>query len=183
LIDEPELHLHPKAQESLAKLLLEESKDKQIIISTHSPYLFKSLLNKSGIITLKRNDQNKVILTKEDAKANLLFPWSPSWGEINFNAYDMPTIDFHNELYGYLQEREKKYRTSDVDTFLVTKGITKEKEWIKLKNGKTGNTEHVTLQTYIRNSIHHPENTLNNPYTDSELKQSIEEILRILKPT
>src|SRR5690606_30726868 len=39
LIDEPELHLHPKAQDKLMELLLNESKDKQIILSTHSPYI------------------------------------------------------------------------------------------------------------------------------------------------
>lgn len=38
VIDEPELSLHPTAQKSLHKVLSEESKDKQIILITHSPY-------------------------------------------------------------------------------------------------------------------------------------------------
>lgn len=38
VIDEPELSLHPSAQKRLMQILLKESKDKQIIISTHSPY-------------------------------------------------------------------------------------------------------------------------------------------------
>ena len=38
LIDEPEISLHPDLQRKLFKLLVEYSKDKQIIISTHSPY-------------------------------------------------------------------------------------------------------------------------------------------------
>jgi len=37
-IDEPELSLHPSLQKKLNKLLVEFSKDRQIIISTHSPY-------------------------------------------------------------------------------------------------------------------------------------------------
>lgn len=37
LIDEPELHLHPQFQEKLNNWLMEQSKTKQIVISTHSP--------------------------------------------------------------------------------------------------------------------------------------------------
>jgi len=38
LIDEPELSLYPQAQRKLLALLLEESKSKQVFISTHSSY-------------------------------------------------------------------------------------------------------------------------------------------------
>lgn len=180
LIDEPELHLHPKAQESLAKILLEESKDKQIIISTHSPYMFKPLMiDEAGVFTLRRNDNKEITCTKENDKTNKLFPWSPSWGEINYYAYDMPTVDFHNELYGYLQETSKKLRIEDFDKYLNQLGIKKNKKWIK--KGKS-QSEDVTLQTFIRHSIHHPENQLNlPPYTDSEMRTSIKEMINLLK--
>ncbi|MFK1574090.1 ATP-dependent nuclease [Pseudomonas aeruginosa] len=38
IIDEPELSLHPSLQKRLASLLYKYSKDRQIIIATHSPY-------------------------------------------------------------------------------------------------------------------------------------------------
>lgn len=38
VIDEPELSLHPSLQRRLSKLFTEYAKDRQIIISTHSPY-------------------------------------------------------------------------------------------------------------------------------------------------
>ncbi len=38
VIDEPELSVHPSLQKKLLELLIEYSKDRQIIISTHSPY-------------------------------------------------------------------------------------------------------------------------------------------------
>ena len=38
IIDEPELSLHPTAQKSLSSILSEISKNKQIILCTHSPY-------------------------------------------------------------------------------------------------------------------------------------------------
>jgi predicted ATP-dependent endonuclease of OLD family len=48
LVDEPELYLHPAAQKKLFDLLIEESKSRQIIISTHSPYFVDFSLIKQG---------------------------------------------------------------------------------------------------------------------------------------
>jgi predicted ATP-dependent endonuclease of OLD family len=39
LLDEPELSLHPEAQRSLYRLIRQLSKDRQIILATHSPYM------------------------------------------------------------------------------------------------------------------------------------------------
>ena len=46
LIEEPEIHLHPKAQADLAEVLAETAKaeDKQIIMTTHSEYVAGRLL-------------------------------------------------------------------------------------------------------------------------------------------
>ena len=46
LIEEPEIHLHPKAQAELAEVLAENAKaeDKQIIMTTHSEHLVERLL-------------------------------------------------------------------------------------------------------------------------------------------
>lgn len=41
IIDEPELSLHPQAQKNLIKVLSESSFEKQIIITTHSPYFVR----------------------------------------------------------------------------------------------------------------------------------------------
>ena len=106
LIDEPELHLHPKAQEKLLELLLQESKDKQIFVSTHSPYMFKHCFSHNvGLLVFNRDEQNKILISDTKDKGWGLFPWSPSWGEINFFAYDLPTVEFHNELYGFIQSK------------------------------------------------------------------------------
>ena len=46
LIEEPEIHLHPKAQADLASVLVEEAKlsDKQIMMTTHSEHVVGRLL-------------------------------------------------------------------------------------------------------------------------------------------
>lgn len=40
ILDEPELSLHPQAQRRLHRLIIKLSKDRQVILATHSPYLF-----------------------------------------------------------------------------------------------------------------------------------------------
>ena len=46
LIEEPEIHLHPKAQAELAEVLTEEAKanGKQMIMATHSEHILSRLL-------------------------------------------------------------------------------------------------------------------------------------------
>ena len=58
LIDEPEISLHPDLQRKLFKLLVEYSKDRQIIISTHSPYFvdWNVFSNKGKIIRFKKEE-------------------------------------------------------------------------------------------------------------------------------
>ena len=174
LIDEPELHLHPKAQDKFLSLLLDESKDKQVIVSTHSPYIFKEALNgPSKMIILKRDAANQIILEYPNTTGWGKFPWSPSWGEINFHAFDMPSVEFHNELFGYIQERNKLNTISSVDTHMVANGVTQTKNWIRENGGVAQPAQPATLPCYVRNSIHHPENQHNLRYTDTELKDSI----------
>jgi hypothetical protein len=55
----------------------------------------------------------------------------------------------------------------------VSKGVLKTKKWKKLRGGVVQPERDVTLPTYIRNFIHHPENTNNTKYTDIELENSI----------
>ncbi len=169
LIDEPELHLHPKAQTKLVALLLEESKDKQIIIATHSPYLLKTAIaeENTGVNLFTKSNGSEIEVTNARNKNWGIFPWSPSWGEVNYFAYDMSTIEFHNELYGFLEEKFKTKLNS----------LAKNRSW---QNKKTGKNESVSLSTYIRHSIHHPENKINKKFTEKELKASIESMIKLI---
>jgi len=178
-IDEPEICLHPQAQIKLFKAILELSKTKQIFIATHSPYFFKNLLFKnSGLFLFKKNENYKVKVQNIKDKKWGIFPWSPSWGEINYHAYNLPTAEFHNELYGYLKEQSGKISLSDFDNYLK-----EDKNVGKMKNyQRNGKTENITLCTYIRNQIHHPENINNTRYTDEELNQSVDLLIKAITP-
>ncbi|HHI87693.1 MAG TPA: hypothetical protein ENK03_01995 [Candidatus Cloacimonetes bacterium] len=181
-IDEPEICLHPRAQIKLFNAILNLSKTKQIFLTTHSPYFFadRSLMN-IGIFIFRRKGNNSNI---EKIGRNWgLFPWSPSWGEINYQAYNLPMLEFHNELYGYIQEKAEKFTEKKIEKYFTDNGLEKVKKWTREKNGTAQNEQNVTLQTFIRNKVHHPENSTmqNVGYTQEELNQSIKEMISLLK--
>ena len=61
--------------------------------------------------------------------------------------------------------------------------MTATKKWTPEFGGVAKNEEDVTLPTFIRNKIHHPENTTmqSDNFTDIELKNSIDELIKIIK--
>ncbi|WP_127402941.1 ATP-dependent nuclease [Neisseria meningitidis] len=177
-IDEPELCLHPKGQTKLLEALLEISRTKQVFLTTHSPYfLVTPHLSNVGLFIFRKDGISNIV---EDASLEPMFPWSPTWGEINFKAYKLPTVELHNELYGKLQHDCGQFREKDFEQWLQSRNIQFTKQWIRENNGAAQAPYDVTLQTFIRNHIHHPENRRNALYTENELRQSIEEMIRLL---
>lgn len=61
-IDEPELSLHPAYQKRILKLFKEYSKDRQIIINTHSPYFvdMDSLVNGAYLYRTIKNENGNI---------------------------------------------------------------------------------------------------------------------------
>lgn len=178
-IDEPELCLHPKGQTKLLEALLEISKTKQVFLTTHSPYfLVTPHLSNVGLFIFRKEGIGNIV---EDASLEKMFPWSPTWGEINFKAYKLPTVELHNELYGRLQDKNGKFSERDFEQWINGQGIQFSKHWTRVNSDGTVRQPYpVSLQTFIRNHIHHPENRQNTLYTEDELKQSIEEMIRLL---
>ena len=186
LMDEPELHLHPKLQEKFADYIYELSKDDkyQIIITSHSPIFFKNLCKKENVTSIITRYSNNEFELKNYEPKSSIFPWGPTWGEINYFAFEYPTVEFHNELYGYLQEITEKTKCCELDNYLESKhNIPKDKEWTPERNGQAQSPEKVTLMTFIRHKIHHPENkTMQSVnYTDDELKYSISKMIELIK--
>lgn len=182
LIDEPELHLHPKLQEKLVEVLLEFSKTSQIIITSHSPILVKQLCvnDKVGTKIIKLSNGIPELSSINEK----VLPYD-SANEINQLAFDFPTPEYHDELYGRLQELLLCFDEASIETALVRDhSISKTKRWQREKNGAVSGAEYdITLQSFIRNKLHHPENITmqSKNFTSIELEQSINEMRAIIK--
>lgn len=183
-IDEPETFLHPKAQEKLLNALDIISDVQQVFVTTHSPYLLKSFNSHRHILysCKKSLDSNESISSSSLA---LFGKSSPTWGEINYFAYDILSVEFHNELYGFVQARAididpKNEKIDEFDKYLNSKGILIDVDWIHEKS--TGDRMYkVTNPTFIRNTIHHPENQKNTLYTPEDLRSSTEKLINIMR--
>ncbi|MFO0781348.1 MAG: AAA family ATPase [Candidatus Saccharimonadales bacterium] len=182
-VDEPETFLHPRAQEKLLAALTKISEIRQVFVATHSPYLLKKFDPKNHMLYLCEQSANSNNAKASDS-LNLFGASSPTWGEINYSAYGLHSVEFHNELYGFVQAKailqsSDNESLKEFDNFLASHSIAKDLDWThELAAGDK--TYKVTLQTYIRNSIHHPENTKNTTYTSEQLKNSIQQLIKIL---
>lgn len=182
LIDEPELHMHPKLQLSLVRLLIKMSVDSQILLTTHSPLLVKQIMENelAKIIVIKKTDD---VYYVEPTKKRVL-PYI-SANEINYLAFQLATAEYHNELYGCLQnlaivDDRDNYNETSFNTWLDEKGCKQTKVWKKINSSGKYHEQTCVLQIYIRNFIHHPENKNNEKFSDNELKQSIDEMRKII---
>lgn len=92
----------------------------------------------------------------------------PSLNEVNFSAFSEVTEEYHNELYGYIEEN---CWLSEYKLGKTTKKYIKETK--KQGNKIERKTEDKILTEYIRHQIHHPENKNNTLYTTEDLQESI----------
>lgn len=169
-LDEPETFLHPQAQNKLLEALIKLSQKSQIFITTHSPYLLRNFNSKKHRLCIFSHAVNSSSFS-ECTSLNTFPIISPTWGEINYFAFGVTSIEFHNELFGSLHallksHDESKYsRISSVDVYLAEEGNCPrdykrfddrgfdpnalESKWHPIRE--------ETLPVHIRNLIDHPE--------------------------
>lgn len=181
-IEEPETSQHVEHQNMLIDALnsIAEHDDIQVILTTHSANIVKKLGYKDLRLIMHSGTSYESSI---EMVSSYTLPYT-SLNEVNYMVFGEVTEEFHNELYGFLQkqasdevsdcEHEKEF-----EKWLIGKGCSKLKDWIRVKNKTPSAPYKVTLQTFIRNSIHHPENTENTRYTSEELKNSIIEMMEI----
>ena len=179
LLDEPETHLHPQAQEDLLKELIKitaNERNNVVFFATHSNYMIdKDDLSRNYKIFKnpnKKTDKEKTEKEQFDKK-------SSTYAGVTYQVFDIASTDYHNELYGILQDREDKFTEKEFEVFLVSKNIKAKEDYIKIKKDGSEEKYKVTLPTKIRNQIHHPENTKNKKYSNGELRESIDLLIEI----
>ena len=182
IIDEPEAFLHPSGQIQLLKLILEKSKDKQIIFTTHSPYMFQKAVGSDSFIYTFTNSGTEINVKKISDEWSLFDDIDSTWGEINYLAYGIYSIEFHIDLYNYI--RRKK----------VLEWANWKQEWIKKFDNRYFNSEQefeliypydwtensCTLFTYVRNLIHHWDDIQDDRF-DALLKESTNQMIDLIK--
>lgn len=181
LIDEPELSMHPRWQNKILQyyrnlFTKNNTQTSQIIIATHSEYVLRSALDdKNNVLIITLNDNNGTIEPHRITAPSVL-PIITS-AEINYLAFGIISVDYHIQLYGYLQSKENKPKIRDCDTFIASHALYDSTKYDK--PSAHGTTNYQTLSTYIRNAIDHPDS--GNTYTPEELKFSIEFLIELCR--
>ncbi|MFU8844239.1 MAG: ATP-binding protein, partial [Bacteroidales bacterium] len=160
-IEEPETSQHTAHQKMLIRALLELSKTQstQILLTTHSPVIVKELdFQHLRLIYLEGNRK----IVKSVLPGQLPYP---SLNEVNFVAFEEVTEEYHNELFGYLESEGL------INNF---KNGKEKMLYNRLSRNGTTIAEQKVLTEYIRHQIHHPENTQNIRYSETQLRDSIE---------
>lgn len=174
LLDEPETHLHPKAQEDLLLELVKITKNKNNNLSffaTHSNYMIDK-------INLNRN--YKVAKPKDETSLKMFENKTSSYASVNYDVFDIVSTDYHNELFAkaFDLSNTKNLTAFDKKITELNDGTYKiEKEYTQTKD----NRFNCTLCTYIRHQIHHPENELNKRFSEAELVKSIKVLKLIIE--
>lgn len=183
MLDEPETWLHPSAQLKLGEALSKIGDREQVFIVTHSPYLIRKFDHKTHLLTVLagQGGEKRVDMSTQFGLFGL---GEPTWGEINYRAFNVCSNEFHNELYGYvqhhleLQKGDGKFaKEEEVDAYLAGEGLQRNRVWIRTLTKKYK----TTLPVFVRNSIHHPENNLNDEVTEMELRESTEALVSIVE--
>ena len=120
IIDEPELHLHPEAQKLLFNLLLEKSKDRQIIISTNSQYFIDWNLIKKGSI-IRTHEKDDKCFAKNVNNINGLEHLTQKWNRPFLLDIASKEIFFSNKIL-FVEGQEdigliKKFYKEDIKGF------------------------------------------------------------------
>lgn len=200
-LDEPTTYLHPRAQIKLAEALEHLSiEGNQLLITTHSPYMIRNIEQNQDALFMLRAHDGVTTVNLPGKRADR----PRSLSEITYFAFDIPTVEYHIELFGdiyeILNQRKAACRSK---LALEPKDMTIQACGQKMKeiaDQQSIHTEYIVryddrigqqrevkefLPLGIRNMIDHPHRDddphKDNKFTDAQLKNSIEIMIEILK--
>lgn len=109
-----------------------------------------------------------------------------SFAEIQYLIFGIPSNDYHNELYGAIQNKFSKMTIKSCDKLLIKHRLFSNADHYKPTNftnpvgGKTYN--YFCISTWIRNEINHPLSS-GRTFNEPDLQKSIEFMRGILIPS
>ena len=187
LVDEPELSMHPKWQQKVLQFYRSlfnnnGTQNAQMIIATHSEYVLRSALeDRDNVLIIVLGDEGGTIHA-EKITAPTILPAITS-AETNYLAFGILSVDYHIELYGYLQNKTGNLTVKSCDDYIIAQTALFDPalhaKASSFTNQRGHTTNYQTLPTYIRNLIDHPDPT--QSYTQEELKCSIELLIELCR--
>ncbi len=186
-IDEPEISMHPKWEETIFEyyknIFSEENiQTSQMFVATHSEHILSNVLNYNDSLVIKIKDNTTQKFYKNGP--GTILP-TITLAEIKYSIFDLYTTDFHTLLYGYIQQN---FVSDNNGQLIDNPNILQTDEWLKNQNvplkeyvkqiSPTHTKHYDTLSTYIRNCIDHPDD--DHSYCNEELITSIEKMIEII---
>ncbi len=106
LIEQPEIHLHPKAQSGLADVFIDaiDKKNIQIILESHSEHLLRRIQRRIAEDYLKTDETNLYFCNNDGSKSNLqelqldLFGNIKNWPEDFFGGQMQEIIAMNDAI-------------------------------------------------------------------------------------
>lgn len=154
--EEPETHLHPSAQIEMYETIkaLSEKSNYQIIMTTHSPFIVKELA-RNNLLPIVINREGQAQESRISELDESVLPYV-SMNEINYIAFDEPSIEYHIELFGYMQNKLYK-NVKELNDWLIESGSITDADFFDWYNTNSlKKTESMTLPYCVRNNIDHP---------------------------
>ena len=173
LLDEPETHLHPQAQEYFLNELIKLTKvDNNIcLFATHSNYMIDKAILARNSRVLKDSKRDTTNITPFNEKVS-------TYASVNYEVFWILDESYHNQLYDRLREKYAADNNIELEWFWIRafdeQFFTQEKK-LKKDYPEKNNTKQVTLPTFIRNCIHYPSNK--DKDFEKKLKESIMSLL------
>jgi predicted ATP-dependent endonuclease of OLD family len=160
-IEEPETSQHFSNQKILADALisLSRSPNTQVILTTHSGVIVK-MLQFDDLRLIAENDAGDKYVTP--IQSGLLV--YPSMNEVNYTAFGEVTEEYHDELYGFIDGQGWLADYENGKTQIP---------YVRVKRDGSLQNETHSVTKYIRDVMHHPENTNNTRYSYQMLIQSV----------
>lgn len=175
-IDEPELSMHPLWQQKILDYFRNLYKDivgkqkAQLFFASHSEYVVASALKDPGEVLVIVLTENEGVISSKRITTPIVLPTIVA-SEVNYAAFDIPTIDYHIALYGAIQAKYNKQRIADCDTFIDGCACYDKQQHESITTNPKSGTQYKTLPTKVRNGIDHPDTA--PQYSEEEMKTSI----------
>lgn len=180
LLDEPETHLHPQAQEDLLRELVKITQNKRnniVFFATHSNYMIdKKDLSRNYKVFKKPNKKTE----KEKTELMRFGEKVSTYASVTYDVFEISSTDYHNELYDRLRADYGEENNKDaVGITEFDNGYFVQSKKLKLEYPVKKERNKATLPTYVRNCIHYPKNQDKDFY--KQLTDSIELLRSYIK--